>query len=374
MSHPTWTQVLIPFCILGNNYNFAERVTYITKIGLEHTLYTTATGSQLPAFYPGLLPTTTLPPPAPPVYIPPAPPVYVPPPTDPVLPAIPVPDLQPDFKTLTPTQPHCGQLDNAYTVTPLIFGGDQIERGQWPWLTALYTYMDNALSFRCGGSLISTKLVLTAAHCVRGRDMQTIRIDDFQVYLGQHNLKRLHDPGSVPSSLSAIHVHPDFLKDPKGSYDADIAILVMEQTITYSRFIQPVCLWGGDVDESKVFGKTGVVVGWGKDESNKLFTKTPKRAYVPIVSHIDCIRSAETFFRITSPRTLCGGGKNDVGPCNGDSGGGLIMYEDSRWQLRGIISLALADPNTGACNLKQYVVFTDVAKFLDWIQPFMSMS
>ncbi|XP_046683360.1 chymotrypsin-C-like, partial [Homalodisca vitripennis] len=61
-----------------------------------------------------------------------------------------------------------------------------------------------------------------------------------------------------------------------------------------------------------------------------------------------------------------------VGPCNGDSGGGLMLpVKDSlnvtRWQLRGLVSLSLLNATTLACDLSQYIVFTDTAKFIPWI-------
>lgn len=264
----------------------------------------------------------------------------------------------------------CGRVESHHDITWLVLGGQEVQRGQWPWLAAIHVYQQTALNFRCGGNLISSKLVISAAHCFKGREGMQFNTEDIVVSLGQHNIRRLHDASTISMGLESLNVHPEFLKDPKGSYDADIAVLVLERAVTFSEFIKPVCLWSGDPDETAVFGKTGVIVGWGKDESGHLVTKAPKRASVPIVSHLECIRSSETFLRITSARTLCGGAKNDSGPCNGDSGGGLILFEDGVWQLRGIISVALADPITGMCNLKQYVVFTDVAKFITWINSF----
>jgi secreted trypsin-like serine protease len=55
----------------------------------------------------------------------------------------------------------------------------------------------------------------------------------------------------------------------------------------------------------------------------------------------------------------------------GDSGGGLIIKDNNgRWTLRGLVSAAIRGPD-GSCDLENYVVFTDVARHIDWIKRFI---
>nr|CAD7608359.1 unnamed protein product [Timema genevievae] len=45
----------------------------------------------------------------------------------------------------------------------LIRRGVETERGEWPWLAALYTFNDlGGIDFRCGGTLINNKHIVTA--------------------------------------------------------------------------------------------------------------------------------------------------------------------------------------------------------------------
>lgn len=53
------------------------------------------------------------------------------------------------------------------------------------------------------------------------------------------------------------------------------------------------------------------------------------------------------------------------------TGSGLMIYRNSRWMIRGIVSAGLSDANNGLCKLTDYIIFTDIAKFLTWIRPFI---
>lgn len=44
-----------------------------------------------------------------------------------------------------------------------------------------------------------------------------------------------------------------------------------------------------------------------------------------------------------------------------------MMKRNGKWTLRGVVSMSLADQGR-RCDLSQYLVFTDVGKFLSWIR------
>lgn len=56
--------------------------------------------------------------------------------------------------------------------------------------------------------------------------------------------------------------------------------------------------------------------------------------------------------------------------CNGDSGGGMYFEDDNGiYHLRGIVSIAKSRSGVdNFCNPNEYVVFTDAAKYRNWIQ------
>lgn len=56
--------------------------------------------------------------------------------------------------------------------------------------------------------------------------------------------------------------------------------------------------------------------------------------------------------------------------CSGHAGTGLALPKKKNpniWQLRGIVTFALATTTEVKCDLYNYVIFTDVAKYTDWI-------
>lgn len=45
-----------------------------------------------------------------------------------------------------------------------------------------------------------------------------------------------------------------------------------------------------------------------------------------------------------------------------------MIRRTNRWMLRGIVSTGLSDANNGLCKLTDFIIFTDIAKFLPWIR------
>lgn len=58
-----------------------------------------------------------------------------------------------------------------------------------------------------------------------------------------------------------------------------------------------------------------------------------------------------------------------TGVCNGDSGGGMYFDDSGIYRLRGIVSIAKSKNGVeNFCDANSYVVFTDAAQYLNWIQ------
>uniref|UniRef100_A0A1B0DF52 Peptidase S1 domain-containing protein n=1 Tax=Phlebotomus papatasi TaxID=29031 RepID=A0A1B0DF52_PHLPP len=93
------------------------------------------------------------------------------------------------------TEQQCGKIQSKFTVTNLMMYGNKMERGSWPWLVALHAYKSTSLSFICGGTLISDRIILSAAHCFHNRHDQLFVASDVIAFLGKHNLRKLTEKG-----------------------------------------------------------------------------------------------------------------------------------------------------------------------------------
>lgn len=228
----------------------------------------------------------------------------------------------------------CGAPDYGSTVTGLVIGGQKAFPGQFPWwdlflvtkhrdlsrdVFRLAAYTDNG-AFICGGSLISQRIVLTAAHCIQNKgDYERRKATSAQFTIGKNDLDSHTERNYVTSRASQLIIHPQW--NPRDTrFDADLALAVLIKPIAFTKFIKPICLWTATPSYNDLVGRGGIVVGWGKTATSAISTQTPQWTVVPVVSESTCIRSNNAFGQITSQRTFCGGDRKGKGPCTGDSG------------------------------------------------------
>lgn len=71
-----------------------------------------------------------------------------------------------EIPTRPPTlEEGCGYTHNTYKK---IVGGEVSKKGAWPWAVLLaYTDGSSSSPFKCGGTLVTARHVVTAAHCIR---------------------------------------------------------------------------------------------------------------------------------------------------------------------------------------------------------------
>ncbi|XP_036737451.2 enteropeptidase [Manis pentadactyla] len=250
----------------------------------------------------------------------------------------------------------CGQKLVAQEVSPKIVGGNNAQEGAWPWLTALY-YNGQLL---CGASLVSNDWLVSAAHCVYGRNLGT---STWKAVLGLHMTSNLTSPQIVTRLIDQIVINPHYDKRRK---DNDVAIMHLEFKVNYTDYIQPICL----PDKNQVLppGRICSIAGWGRVVHQGPTANILQEADVPLLGNEKCQQQMPEY-NITENMICAGYEEGGIDSCQGDSGGPLMCQENNRWFLAGVTSYGhqCARPNRPG-------VYARVLRFTEWIQSFLHKS
>lgn len=172
-----------------------------------------------------------------------------------------------------------------------IVGGTATLPNEYPWVAALWR-MDIGRIY-CGAAVISSKHIITAAHCVNNFDRTAIR-----VYLGGHNIT---DDYTEIRRVKAIHQHEYF---DIVSFDNDIAILELDKTIKFGPKVQPACL--PETQFEDYADKLTLIAGWGRTGEKDVTSNGLRSVIVPIWTQTKCGQSGYGNKRLTG-NMMCAG-------------------------------------------------------------------
>lgn len=268
------------------------------------------------------------------------------------------------------------------SVNDRIVNGNETVVFQFPWV-ALLMYRnieeDGELIGNCGGSLISDRYVVTAAHCLAKTDHLKLEV----VRLGEHRLSTARDCNNYTSggvveldcaepvedvAIEDVIVHEQYRPRRKFSGN-DIGMIRLARKVTFQDHIQPICLpFSATLKE--VLLSDYIVAGWGFTENDTradvlMWAKMPR---VDLKTCQQLIDSISKKHKITlGEGQLCAGGRNLVDSCQGDSGGPLMypaQYRNqTRYLLFGVVSFGLEQ-----CGVTNFPgVYTRVGAYLSWI-------
>ncbi|XP_078723606.1 uncharacterized protein LOC144941055 [Lampetra fluviatilis] len=224
-----------------------------------------------------------------------------------------------------------------------IVGGSECAAHSQPWQVSL----NNGYHF-CGGSLISSEWVVSAAHCYQTASSISVRIGEHNIFVSEGTEQKIQ--------ASKVISHPQF---NSVTYDNDIMLIKLSTPATLNQYAQAIPLPSSCVDT----GVMCTISGWGETYTIVGSPDVLMCFQAPVLSDISCRNSYPG--DITNNMICLGyleGGKDS---CQGDSGGPVVC----NGQLQGIVSWGrnCARPNypgvyTKVCNYNSWIASSMVDK------------
>nr|NP_001246901.1 uncharacterized protein Dmel_CG14642, isoform C [Drosophila melanogaster]NP_730791.1 uncharacterized protein Dmel_CG14642, isoform B [Drosophila melanogaster]AAF52161.1 uncharacterized protein Dmel_CG14642, isoform B [Drosophila melanogaster]AFH06220.1 uncharacterized protein Dmel_CG14642, isoform C [Drosophila melanogaster] len=244
------------------------------------------------------------------------------------------------------------------------FDGRVLARpGEYPHMAAVGFESDRGqVDYKCGGSLISERFVLTAAHCtsIYEAPPKWVRIGDLDLASEKRSVE------AQLLRIEQVFAHPNYKK--KMYYD-DIALLKLEKEVELTEYVRPVRLW--------VFPELPTTIafamGYGATSFAKPMTNRLTNLNLTVVPNAECNAElpplAETPSGVLESQICAQDYILNRDTCQGDSGGPLQLNLPGRrrghrihYHLIGITSYGVF------CRSSYPSVYTRVSSFLDWIE------
>ncbi len=207
-------------------------------------------------------------------------------------------------------------------IQPNIVGGTAVPDGKYKFVAAIRNVSNGGSVYQqqfCGGTLIDSDSVLTAAHCIKETGVSR---RELRVTVGITDLRKERQGQS--SRVSAVKVHPRYGGNRNRKNDA--AVLTLSSPVAG---IAPIKIPATDSNALEKPGRSATIAGWGstvkQSPSNDRPPSYPDRmreAQVPVASDA---RAKSVYGRSYTPRVMLAAGREGKDTCQGDSGGPIFV-------------------------------------------------
>ncbi len=213
---------------------------------------------------------------------------------------------------------------------PYVVGGQDASQN-YPWMAQVFVG-----EYRCGGVLIGSSWVLTAAHCTYDETSESkhLPVAQASVVLGVYSMVGSDDSRAI--AVSEIYQHPNYV-DPGQTgieYDYDISLL----RLATPQQIEAPLLNANSVSSAVNYGGFMRLIGFGRTNNDPLNPEYPSVLQQGNLSLYQPELCANVWpSDKLSQQMFCAFG-TDVDACSGDSGGPVFISEGERYRLLGLVS------------------------------------
>uniref|UniRef100_A0A8C6SKT5 Coagulation factor IX n=1 Tax=Neogobius melanostomus TaxID=47308 RepID=A0A8C6SKT5_9GOBI len=233
-----------------------------------------------------------------------------------------------------------------YPRTPVkrIVGGHQVSPGELPWQVALIAHPSGRLF--CGGSILSSRWVITAAHCLVEAP------GPFIIRAGEHDLF-ISEGTEQDHEVLEHHIHPRY-NSSVSLYNHDIAMLYLRTPISFSSTARPICVGPRTFTEALVQRASPArVSGWGRTRFLGSMSNVLQQVEMPFTGRSQCKETSSA--RITR-YMFCAGYHSRA-------------KDAYTWFLTGIVSWGEECAKEG-----KYGVYTRLSHYYGWIKYMMGVT
>ncbi|XP_033155365.1 serine protease 53 [Drosophila mauritiana] len=245
----------------------------------------------------------------------------------------------------------------AVQAIPKIVGGVDAGELKNPWMALIKTED----KFICGGSLINTKFVLTAAHCICNDRDCIIKSTQLTVTLGVYHLLATSesDYSHETYNVERVYLHDSFeIK----THSNDIALLRLQRSVVYKPQIKPICILLNAQHKPQTDAiQQFTAVGWGQTDSGK----SSNKLQMVQIDKIDRQTCKTSYWYDSDDTKFCAGTSDGKDTCGGDSGGPLYtqMFFDD---IKRVTQLGIVSSGSTYCRV--FGVYTNVMAHIDFIE------
>lgn len=201
----------------------------------------------------------------------------------------------------------------------------------------------------CTGTLISDRVILTAAHCVSGvgpTDVTANFVSSMGCSMNQQKKAGI--------SADSIVIHPEFDGSPQSL--ADLALVFLKTEVPRDQQRVPLIERGENASDDRV-----LLLGFGITGEAQTDSRTLRRVY----------KSLNTDLTFRERAIYVDQAKTPGGFCRGDSGAPILVENSGKLHILGVNSANIGTQADNECHTMS--VAMNMNYFADWIHQEMSL-